>query len=290
MKISNTGTASANTALYVDHRATGTNNLALRIDDEASDTTPFVVDGEGRVGIQTASPTVALQVGSTTTRANASVYGDITAEGYDLQRSLTGIVDIFVYDTTRDSDGGEWRNSTLSQQLSWAVETKDNTGVDCVIGTDDRCGNSVFPRKAILVTTASGLYIFDASDNTLWMHFTQAGTYALGADTNNNPSGVGAQNGVIVVGTNGSSATGMYAFDFKQDTMFRYNATNRVQADVSIGSRNATVTYATDANTNFAIVDTIVNDVSIAVITSSTEGMANTLRCLRTVQQVQCVV
>lgn len=231
----------------------------------------------GNVGIGTAAPLNMLEVGSAAARGDIEVYGDIFAAGYDIQRSLTGIVDIFVYDTSKDSDGGEWRNTLLSQQLSWATETKDHDGPSCVIGTDDRCGNDVFPRKAIIVSTTSALYIFDGSNNTLWMTFTQAGTYALGAATNNNPSGVGAQNGVVVVGTNGSSATGMYAFDFKQDTMFRYNATNRVQADKNIGNRNTAVTYATDANTSFAIVDAKVNDVSIAMQTSSTEGMANTL-------------
>jgi hypothetical protein len=277
LAVSNTGTANANTTLFVDHRATGTGNFALRINDTSGDTTPFVIDGDGEVGIQTSAPTEALQVGSGTNRSNMATYGDITSEGYDIQRSLTGIIDIFVYDTSRDSDGGAWRNSTLSQQLSWATETKDNTGASCVIGTDDRCGKSVFPRKAIIATTASGMYIFDGADNTLWMSFTQAGTFALGADTNNNPSGVGAQNGVIVVGTNGASATGMYAFDFKLDTLFRYDATNRVQGDKNIGNRNTTVTYATDANTSMALANSAVNDVSISMITSSTEGMLNTL-------------
>ncbi|MBP7822324.1 MAG: hypothetical protein KA034_00725 [Candidatus Moranbacteria bacterium] len=277
LELSNTGTNNANTTLHIDHRATGTGNLAMRVDDVASDTTPFIIDGDGNVGIQTSTATEALQVGSGTSRANISAYGDITSEGYDIQRSLSGIIDIFVYDTTRDSDAGEWRNSLIAQQMSWATETKDNTGPSCVIGTDDRCGKSVFPRKAIIATTTTGLYIFDGADNTLWMSFTQAGTYALGADTNNNPSGVGAQNGVIVVGTNGTSATGMYTFDFKQDQMYRYNATNRVQGDKNIGNRNSAVTYATDANTSFALIDTIVNDVSLAMITSSTEGMVNTL-------------
>ncbi|MDD5083965.1 MAG: hypothetical protein PHT88_03470 [Candidatus Moranbacteria bacterium] len=278
LAVSNTGTANANTSFFINHQATGTGNLAMRVDDQSSDATPFVIDGNGNVGIQTSAPTDALQVGSATNRANMTAYGDITAEGYDVQRSLAGIIDIFVYDTTRDADGGEWRNSIISQQMSWATETKDDgIGDACDIAADDRCGKSIFPRKAIIATTASGLYIFDGADNSLWMKFTQAGTYALGADTNNNPTGVGAQNGVIVVGTNGTSATGMYAFDFKQDAMYRYDATNRVQGDKNIGNRNSTVSYATNANTNFALVNSVVNDVSIALITSSTEGMINTL-------------
>lgn len=282
--LSNTGTANANTTLFVDHRATGSGNLALRVNDESGDTTPLIVDGNGRVGIGTttvntaSNAKLALQVGSGANRSDAQIFGDITAEGYSIQRSLSGIIDLFVYDTSRDSDGGEWRNSMLSRELSWYTETKDDgIGDNCVIATDDRCGQSAFPRKAILATTADSLYIFDGSDHTLWMKFTQAGTYALGADTNNNPSGVGAQNGVIIVGTNGSSATGMYAFDFKQDAMYRYNATNRTQADIAIGNRNSAATYATDANTNLAIINATVNDVSIAMQTASNEGSAGTL-------------
>lgn len=284
LAVSNTGTANTNTSVFVDHRATGTGNLALRVNDQSGDTTPFIIDGNGRVGIMTASVDTAtntklgLQVGSGSQRGDINVYGDVKTEGYDVQRTLTGIIDVFVYDSSRDTDGGDWRNSRYTLQNSWATETKDDgIGDPCDIATDDRCGSSTFPRKAILVTTASELYIFDASDNTMWMKFTQAGTYALGADTNNNPSGVGAENGVVVVGTNGASATGMYAFDFKQDVMYRYNATNRVQADVSIGSRNSTATYATNAETNLAILDAVVNDVSIAMQTGSNEGAAGTL-------------
>ncbi len=232
----------------------------------------------GNVGIGTGAPLSMLQIGAAANRGDITVYGDLKVIGADIQRTLSGIIDIFVYDTTRDSDGGEWRNSLISQQMSWATETKDDgPGDACVISSDDRCGTSVFPRKAILVTTADALYIFDGSDNSLWMKFTQAGTYALGADSNNNPSGVGAQNGVVVVGTNGSSGTGMYAIDFKQDVIYRYNTTDRRQADIGIGNRNSTATYSDNAETGFAILDNIVNDVSIAVQSTSNEGSAGTL-------------
>jgi hypothetical protein len=219
-----------------------------------------------------------FSIGTSTSRGNALVYGDIVLKGSTIARNLTGIIDVFVYDTSGDSDSGDWRNSIEYLQRSWATETKDDGAGDaCNIATDDRCGNAAFPRKAIIVTTASALYIFDASDNSLWMKFTQDGTYALGADTNNNPSGVAAQNGVVVVGTNGASATGMYAIDFKQDAMYRYNTTNRAQADTNIGNRNTTTTYAANTETGFAIINNTVNDVSINVQTGSMEGRAGTL-------------
>lgn len=219
-----------------------------------------------------------FQVGTTTSRGNALVYGDLIVKGGTIARNLTGVIDTFIYDTSTDADSGEWRNSLEMMQRSWASETKDDGAGDvCNISADDRCGSAAFPRKAIISTTADGLYIFDAADNSLWMKFTQAGTFALGADTNNNPSGVVAQNGVIFVGTNGASATGLYAFDFKQDTMYRYNTTNRTQSNTNIGSRNTTATYADNAETGFAIINNTVNDVSVNMQTGSMEGRAGIL-------------
>ncbi len=245
------------------------------------DTTPeMALADNGTLILSDGSSTTndIFQIGTATSRGNALVYGDLVLKGSDIARSLTGIIDIFVYDTAGDSDSGEWRNSLEFLQRSWATETKDDgVGDVCNIATDDRCGSAAFPRKAIIVTTASALYIFDASDNSLWMKFTQDGTYALGADTNNNPSGVAAQNGVIIVGTNGASATGMYAIDFKQDAMYRYNTTNRAQSDTNIGNRNSTATYATNTETGFAIINNTVNDVSINMQTASMENRAGTL-------------
>ncbi len=245
------------------------------------DTTPTMsIADNGTLVLADGSSTTndIFQVGTATSRGNALIYGDLILKGGDIARSLTGVIDVFVYDTAGDVDSGEWRNSPEYLQRSWALETKDDgAGDSCSLATDDRCGNSMFPRKAIIVTTASALYIFDGADNSLWMKFTQSGTYALGADTNNNPSGVTAQNGVVIVGTNGSSATGMYAFDFKQDTMYRYNTTNRTQADVNIANRNSTATYSANAETGFAIIDNIVNDVSVNIQTASMENRANTL-------------
>ncbi|MCW1888083.1 MAG: LamG domain-containing protein [Candidatus Moranbacteria bacterium] len=285
LKVSNTGTASANTALYVDHRATGTGNLALRVDDEASDTTPFIIDGEGRVGIGTssisdsASTERLLQVGSETNRGNSVTYGEVVTKGLQDISALTDIKDVYVYDTTADSDGGRWIDWATTESLSWYTEALDDGPNDpCNIATDDRCYKASFPRKAILVVTGDALYIFDAQDNRMWMKFSQnASGYALGVDTNNDPSSVTALNGVIYVGTNGTAAGGLYAIDFTQDRMWNYDTTDRSGADLGIGSRNSAITYNSDNNTNFDLgtVGTVadwgrINDVSAAVITNST--------------------
>ena len=288
LAVSNTGTANANTTLFVDHRATGTDNLALRVNDEASDTTPFIIDGSGRVGIGTAtisdnaSTERLLQVGSETNRGNNVTYGEVITKGQRDITALTNIKDIYVYDTTADSDGGRWIDWATTDKLSWFTETLDDGPSDpCVIASDDRCYKSSFPRKAILAVTSDALYIFDAQDNTLWMKFSQnASGYALGVDTNNDPSSVTAQNGVIYVGTNGSAAGGLYAFDFTSDRMWNYDGTDRSGADVGIGSRNSVVTYNSDNNTNFdlATVGTLadwgkINDVSVAVMQFSTTAI-----------------
>ncbi len=265
---------------------TGTGN-SFQVNDQASDTTPFIVDNQGRVGIGTnaissdAKSERLLQVGSETNRGNAAIYGELSTKGMEDITGLTGIKDVYVYDTTADSDGGRWIDWATTDQLSWFTESLDDGPNDpCNISSDDRCYGHSFPRKAILVVTANALYIFDAASNEMWMKFNQ-GTGALGTDTNSDPSSVTAMNGVIYVGMNGSASTGLYAIDFTQDRLWNYDGTDRSGADLGIGSRNATVTYNSDNNTAFdiATVGTVadwvkINDVSVATITNSTTAIA----------------
>ncbi len=246
----------------------------------------------GYVGIGTAAPTSMLQIGEAINRGDLDVYGDITTIGARNLTALAGVKDVFLYDTTADSDGGRWVDWATTERLSWYNETKDAVGSICNISTDDRCGASSFPRKATLAVTANALYIFDTSNNTLWMKFSQnASGYALGVDTSNDPSSVTAMNGVIYVGTTDGSngaGDGLYAFDFINDRMWNYDATDRSGADVGIGSRNGAVNYNVDNNTNLdiAVTGTIagwetINDVFVVnpniTITASTIGAATNL-------------
>lgn len=248
---------------------------ALRINDDGtnSDTTPIVVDALGRLGVGTVSPEELMTVGGIANRGDISVYGDINIQGMERFADLTGIVDIFIYDTSRDVDDGVW---TDNGNASWYTEAKDDAPGDaCNIATDDRCGSNEFPNKAILAVTASGLYIFDAKDNSLWMRFSQDGVYTLGADLNNNPSSVFALNGVIYVGMNGSAATGIYAIDFVSDRLSRYNTTNRVRGDKDISDRNTVVSYSENPLPDMAIIDNVVNDIHGTVISGSSTVIAN---------------
>jgi len=288
-KLSNTGVDNANTTFLIDHRADGAGNLAMRIDDIAGDVTPLIVDADGRLGIGTESIVGGterlLQVGSTTNRGNSVTYGEVITKGLRNIAALTNIKDIYMYDTTADSDGGRWIDWATTDRSSWYTETlEDSPAFSCDYTYMTRCYSQSFPRRAILVVTTDALYIFDAINNVMWMKFNQndAGS-ALGANTNNDPSSVTALNGVVYVGTNGSAAGGLYAIDFTSDRMWNYDGTDRSAADVGIGNRNDAVVYNSDNNTAFdiATVGTVadwvkINDVSVATIQSSATPIAAT--------------
>ena len=111
-------------------------------------------------------------------------------------------VDVFVYDTRKDSDGGAWRKRT--QHTSWYNET---------LGTSTRGTRREFPSVAVIVSTTAKVTIYDGDDPDLpmWMVFN-AGSNGI----NNVPllqySGqngyhLAALNGILVIGedTNGDN-------------------------------------------------------------------------------------
>ena len=117
-------------------------------------------------------------------------------------------VDVFVYDTSKDSDGGAWRKRT--QSTSWYNEKLD---------TPIRGSRQEFPSVAVIVATAtsggeSKVIIYDADDPTLpmWMELSARGnTHAqgpttLGWYTSGTPilNAVCAVNGIVGVVGDGS--------------------------------------------------------------------------------------
>ena len=95
---------------------------------------------EGKVGIGTDSPTQKLDVAGTALVENAKLKA-IAESNTDTA------VDVFVYDTRKDSDGGAWRKRT--QNTSWYNETLEYS---------TRGARKEFPCVAVIVATRSRSY------------------------------------------------------------------------------------------------------------------------------------
>lgn len=262
----------------VDADSNTGNGLHMVVDQSQITGYPILIEDDAGVDLFKVAENGALTVGSDAARADIEVYGNLIKKGYTASTSFPLITSIFVYDTSRDSDAGAWTNHIMAQGKSWYTETKDDAiGDPCIPTTDDRCGSSAFPKKAVIIATQSDVYIFDAQTNTMWMRFTQTGgTYALGIDGSNQPSSVFALNGVLYVGTY-STGSGLYAFDFINDRLYNYDTIDRTQGDKNIANRNTPVSYATDPITALALPDNAVNDVHGAVLSGiNVNATANT--------------
>ena len=95
-------------------------------------------------------------------------YQDSVGEiNIDKIKARTGdnAVDVFVYDTRKDSDGGAWRHRT--QKTSWYNEAVSAT----------RGARKEFPAVAVIVTESAKLTIYDGDDPNLpmWMVFNNTG-------------------------------------------------------------------------------------------------------------------
>jgi Concanavalin A-like lectin/glucanases superfamily len=169
----------------------------------------------------------------------------------------TGTTDVSVTFTQTQYHAGD-----LFRIASWYLEPAT---------ANDRGSKQAFPLHANLVAGDSYVDILDSDTNKLWMRFAQGTNYALGVDTNNDPSSVHMLNGKLYVSTNGSASTGLYEIDFTNGAIYRYNATARFThiSPKGISDRNTAVTnaYHNDvSNTSLAIADAAVNDVHAAVV------------------------
>ena len=83
-------------------------------------------------------------------------------------------VDVFVYDTSKDSDGGAWRKRT--QGTSWYNET---------LNTATRGSRKEFPAVAVIVAESNQVTIYDGDDPDLpmWMVFNAGTRHSIGSAT-----------------------------------------------------------------------------------------------------------
>ena len=150
-------------------------------------------------------------------------------------------VDVFVYDTSKDSDGGAWRKRT--QGTSWYNET---------LNTATRGSRKEFPAVAVIVAEADTVTIYDGDDPSLpmWMVF----------NISNNIGSCAVANGMITLGM---TTTGVIMINFPSVELLRI---------ISSGLQSATWsnTFAGSAFATFdasvGIVNNAVNDVAMTVL------------------------
>jgi hypothetical protein len=111
-------------------------------------------------------------------------------------------VDVFIYDTSKDSDGGAWRKRT--SHTSWYNET---------LNTATRGSRREFPSVAVIVATAAStrrrLIIYDGDDPNLPMWMVVDSTDGQWHQTET-ASPIYALNGIIVIGSS-SDGQPLYA-------------------------------------------------------------------------------
>jgi hypothetical protein len=167
-------------------------------------------------------------------------------------------VDVFVYDTRKDSDGGAWRKRT--QHTSWYNET---------LNTPTRGSRREFPAVAVIVASTSPnrvtVYDGDDPDMPMWMVFT-SNVNQYGAIFNN-------RSVVSVVAVNGSiiwadSLDSVVDVSFIKDTITSTAVSGSWNSMRNVLNRNPTDTNNlwTNYNSSRALISYPLYDVATTVL------------------------
>jgi hypothetical protein len=171
---------------------------------------------------------------------------------------------VFVYDTTKDSDGGAWRNTT--QGTSWYNET---------LNTTTRGATKQFPAVAVLVLKQDQLIIYDGDDPSMpmWMVFNNGYNNMVALGSGYYYTTVAMLNGELVVGHDDGARAGLDRVYFIKDEGIHYGNTN-TNAVLGSAKYKGTIEQRNDALSNVlagipAISSNRVYDVKMTVLPSA---------------------
>lgn len=218
-----------------------------------------------------------------------------------LHRSPNAVTAMFIYDTSKDSDGGAWTEKC--QHTSWynedingkwlgaqaseaaaRVVSGATTGDYFQLTTDGKFyrlnagsgttevfrGNKRdFPRLAGIVAEAANVTIYDLTEpgRPMWMRFLNgsAGSTPLGWNSGNITSAA-ALSGVVSVGMTGN---GVINFDLAKDATYLFARGEWFPFSPQISRRNSPVTAASGAPLDKRIAAYGVNAVAMTVLPGS---------------------
>jgi len=269
-ELQTTRTQANSTDAEVTAARDGETSLSNKLQSLSSDTVgvegEVVAARDGEVSLIAQVDTLQARLGALETWAeNASDFDQdnrVAVDGLDINSltaalsSATDIVDVFIYDTRLDSDGGAWRQRCSG--TSWYNET---------LSTATRGTTKGFPAVAAIVAEADQVIIYDLTrkDFPMWMVFTGHASNALyGNSAVDYPfTSIAATNGVIVTGANGSVGGGASKAAFPQDTAYTWRTTGYGGYSGVLSQRNDQLGHF---GSNPALVSSTVNDVAITVL------------------------
>ena len=190
-----------------------------------------------------------------------AVTGVTTSSDYDLSAISTTIsdtaVDIFVYDTRKDSDGGAWRKRT--SHTTWYNEA---------FGAK-RGSKKEFPAVAVIVAEVDKLTIYDGDkpEMPMWMVFDSGGANGnhMAGRSNEDTTSIHMLNGLLCIGRD---YFGLHMINFIDDrARFKENGYDTPYT-LPIGThRNGSNTWALNpTNEGNDLRNDMVNDIAMTVL------------------------
>lgn len=162
--------------------------------------------------------------------------------------SSVSAVDVFIYDTRNDSDGGQWRDRM--GHTSWENET---------LNTATRGHSRKFPVIVAVVAEIDKVTIFDLTepDTPMWIVFNTNYNYMI-RDTQ---TGVTMLNGVMSMSTD----SGLTSVFFLKDSRTRYVTAASYDYNGNIAERNDALNQS-DNGKGLTIINTGCNDVAMTLL------------------------
>lgn len=168
--------------------------------------------------------------------------------------SMDDIVDSFIYDTSKDTDGGLWREKC--RLLSWYNEE---------LGTETRGTTQKFPSLALIVAKKNQFVIYDLtrSDTPMWMVFNVNAAY-LGYTP---LTSLHMIDGILYVGAHNDTYGNLMIYDFqKDDITYIKDALRRIVKTVPNNIKNRNVVgVSSDIIATMSITNQRINDVDVIV-------------------------
>ena len=185
-------------------------------------------------------------IGNSQVPTNAMLGGLAYQDSFDVEviskikkRVSDNAVDIFVYDTRKDSDGGAWRHRT--QNTSWYNEGASET----------RGARKEFPAVVIIVAETTKITMYDGDDSNcpVWMVINKGTdtepTMLWDGNNANTCTSVAAKNGTIMWTTYAGGSYGadfigerwIYFYNAQSNSGFRHNGGGIVNRNKAVSSR-----------------------------------------------------